>query len=171
MVFFIVAAFGIMHLLRGRADILVIVGTALLIIGCVGVVSITMLEAARYAIGDAGFDTSTQEAMSAALDTGTGWKNVALNRFLTGGPGLPLGLLILSIGIYWARAAELLAAGLLAVGAISFPIGRISGSLIVSIVSDILLLAGMGLIGWQILKLSVDEWERSSISQKEAPTI
>ena len=63
----------------------------------------------------------------------------------------PIGLILLSIGLYSNRVFKPLFSVLLAIGAILFPIGRIGGFAIAVIGSGIFLIAAFGLIGWQII--------------------
>jgi hypothetical protein len=69
-------------------------------------------------------------------------------------PGLffPIGLLILSIGLFRAKVVPRWTAVALGLGGVLFPVGRIPGILTVSVVSDVFMALSMCFIGWQTLK-------------------
>ena len=74
----------------------------------------------------------------------------------------PLGLLVLGIGLYLARAAAAWEAALVA---IPFAVGIVSeiayGPRIIPIVTSILFLIGLGSIGRRVLTESDEEWEHT----------
>jgi hypothetical protein len=88
-------------------------------------------------------------------------------------PGLafPVGLLVLSFGLFRVRVVSPLVAALLALGAILFPIGRIGGIAAAVIASDVALSVAMGLIGWRVLRWTAAEWERVPTSSAETVTM
>jgi hypothetical protein len=74
----------------------------------------------------------------------------------------PLGLLVLGIGLYLARAAATWEAVLVA---LPFTVGIVSeiayGPRIIPIVTSVLFLIGLGSIGRRVLTESEEEWEHT----------
>jgi hypothetical protein len=75
-------------------------------------------------------------------------------------PGLafPVGLLILSAALLWARVVPAPAAILLALGAVLFPVGRIGGIEAAMLASSAAIAASMGWTGWRVLNRAAAAW-------------
>jgi hypothetical protein len=69
----------------------------------------------------------------------------------------PLGLLILAACVYRARVVNPLAPLLLAIGAILFPIGRVTGLMVAMIGSDLLLTGAFIIIGVRLLSAGKEQ--------------
>jgi hypothetical protein len=68
------------------------------------------------------------------------------------GPVFPLSLVLLAVGLWRSRLAPVWLAGLLAVGAVLFPLGRITRIDAVAHGCDLLLLVPFALLGWTLAR-------------------
>lgn len=158
------ALLALMHLLRERADKTGLVGGGLALMGLLSGSAIVTFWHTVRALSSPDFDESTMTAMRSAMEN-----EVFGLTFLypLAGVFFPLGLLILSVGLFRARAVAPHVAAMLAVGAILFPVGRIGGVWAAIFASDIFLIAALGLLGWRILRWAASEWERVPASGAE----
>jgi hypothetical protein len=148
--FFALAALGLLHLLRGRADGSGHVGAAMALGGCISGASIVT---AAYIIES--IQGRVPEEQMAGLYL------TIVNSPL---PGLlfPVGLLILAVALFRKQAVAPWAGLLLAAGAILFPVGRIPGLVWAIFACDVLLTVSLGYIGWRVLSTTAAEWERGA---------
>lgn len=158
--FFIVAALGLAHLLRGRADGSGLVGAALAIAGAVSGASLTTAVLLLSAVQDSGLDAAALQTVERALNQFGGYRAVVLCPLP--GPLFPVGLLILAVALWRKRVVPAWAALTLAAGAVFFPAGRAAGVAWAFWVCDALLTLSMSYIGWRVLKMSDAEWERGA---------
>lgn len=158
------ALLALMHLLRERADKTGLAGGGLALMGLLSGSAIVTFWHTVRALSSLDFNESAVAAMGSAMEN-----EVFGLTFLypLAGVFFPLGLLVLSVGLFRARVAAPHVAAMLAVGAILFPVGRIGGSWAAIFASDIFLTAALGLIGWRILKWTTSEWERVPASGAE----
>ena len=143
--FFVFAFFVLVDLLKPYADRLGLIAGGMAIIGAISgatLFSFVYFYAEARAVG----------AFDPASAANSLFERVYSTMVMVPLPGLffPVGLTILSIGLFWKKVVPRPAAALLAAGAILFPIGRIPGILSISIVSDIFLAASMCFIGWRL---------------------
>lgn len=162
---FIAATLGLVHLLRERADRMGLIGGGLTIVGCISgatIVTFGLLEQTAIAVR---LDAATLQSIERATEQI--WMAVVMFPL----PGLffPIGLLVLSVGLYRTKLVARLIAVVLALGAVLFPIGRIPGILPFELASDILLVVALGLIGWRILNWTVAQWESVHVVEKSQP--
>lgn len=83
--------------------------------------------------------------------------------FRIGGPTLVIGMVILSIALYRARAVPAWAAAGAAVGTLLNIAGFVASSNLLVVLSSVVLLVSLGWIGRLVLASSDQEWERSSV--------
>lgn len=165
---FVFAIFVLIHLLRERTDRLGLIGGAIAIIGAISGTTLFSFTYFYNEILRSGFDAAMLQSVEQTI------KQVYLIMVLFPLPGLffPIGLLILSIGLFWKNAVPRWTAIALGLGAILFPMGRIPGILPISIVSDILFLLSMSYIGWRIFiryeisKISIEEFRAGKIAEE-----
>jgi hypothetical protein len=68
------------------------------------------------------------------------------------GPAFPLALLLLAVGLWRSRLAPSWLAGLLALGAALFPLGRITRTELIGHGCDLLLLIPLAVLGWTLIR-------------------
>jgi hypothetical protein len=152
------AILGAMHMLNARRPALGHVGAGLALFG---VVSLAAVVGTEFVVWQAAKAPATDTAAMTSL----------IGRIIDS-PGMillyllalafPLGVLVLGIGLYLARAAAAWEASLVA---IPFAVGIVSeiayGPRIIPIVTSILFLIGLGSIGRRVLTESDEEWEHT----------
>ena len=154
--FFAVAALGLVHLLRGRADGSSLVGGAMALAGCLSGASIVTMAYVMEAV-QPGVPAEQLQSLYVTL----------VNSPL---PGLffPIGLLILAVALFRKEVVPLWAGLLFTLGAVFFPVGRISGFVWAVYACDVLLMISLGYIGWRVLGMSAAEWERRTEVREES---
>jgi hypothetical protein len=149
---------GAMHMLKERRPALGHVGAGLALFG---VVSLAAVVGTEFVVWQAAKAPATDTAAMTSL----------IGRIIDS-PGMillyllaltfPLGLLVLGIGLYLARAAAAWEAALVA---IPLAVGIVSeiayGPRLIPIVTSILFLIGLGSIGRRVLTESDEEWEHT----------
>jgi hypothetical protein len=159
LILFIPAILGLMHILKARRPAIGHVGAGLALIG---LVSLAVIVGTEFVVWQAakGPDTDTA-AMTRLLERMTASRGLLLLYLLL--LAFPLGSLVLGVGLYLARAAAAWEAALVAIApAIGIVSELVYGPRIIAIVAMLLLLIGLGSIGWRVLTQTDEEWERSS---------
>ena len=156
--FFAVAALGLVHLLKGRADGSSLVGGAFTLAGCLSGASLATAVLILTSVQESGLDSTALETLARALAGFGGYEAIVLCPLP--GPLFPVGLLILAVALWRKRVVAAPAAMLMAFGAIFFPSGRAAGVVWAIWACDLLLLISMGYIGWRVLAMTAEEWER-----------
>lgn len=153
--FFALAALGLVHLLRGRADGSGHVGGALTLAGCLSGASIVT---AAYA-----FPQFEGRVPAAEL------QGLYLTVVNTPLPGLffPAGLLVLAVALWRKRVVPAWAGVLFALGAVLFPVGRVFGLAWACLACDTLLTVSMGYIGLRLLGQTAGEWEGAAAERPQ----
>ena len=149
---------GVMHMLKARRPALGHVGAGLALLG---VVSLAVVVGTEFVVWQAakapGTDTAAMTALLGRMNDSGGILLLYLLALT-----FPLGLLVLGIGLYLARAAAAWEAALVA---IPWAVGIVSeiayGPRIIPIVTSILFLIGLGSIGRRVLTESDEEWEQT----------
>jgi len=145
---------GLMHLLREHADRTGIIGGGLAMIGCMsGVVIVTgqLLDK-----GVSGLDEAAMQVFNPV------WQQFHFATVMIPLPGLffPIGLLVLSSGLWRTGLVARWQVAILALSAILFPIARIPDIPVIAIASDILFIVSLGLMGWKILQWTARDWQQ-----------
>jgi hypothetical protein len=149
---------GAMHMLKERRPALGHIGAGLALFGTVSLAAVVGTE---FVVWQAAKAPATDAAAMTSL----------IGRIIDS-PGMillyvlaltfPLGLLVLGIGLYLARAAATWEAVLVA---LPFTVGIVSeiayGPRIIPIVASVLFLIGLGSIGRRVLTESDEEWEHT----------
>lgn len=153
--FFALAALGLVHLLRGRADGSGHVGGALALAGCLSGASIVT---AAYALRQFEGRVPAAELQSLYL--------TIVNAPL---PGLcfPAGLLVLAVALWRKRVVPAWVGLLFAAGAVLFPVARIPALVWAHFACDTLLTVSMGYIGLRLLGQTAGEWEGAAAGRQQ----
>lgn len=147
------AVIGLAHLLRERRPGLALVGGALSLTGIVaiaaafGALGIVLAEAAG---GDA---TSGAQLVEDVM-------NRAFPAFILG-MLVNVGLIVLATGLYTSRVVAPWSAVALGVGALVLAVANPLGAKPVILAAEVVLLAGLGSIGWMIVTETDEEWEHT----------
>ncbi|HEX7316816.1 MAG TPA: hypothetical protein VF297_23140 [Pyrinomonadaceae bacterium] len=147
---FVGAALALVGLTRGRADGAGLVGGTLAVVGCLAGSGILTANAIFQTLEGAGLNAAAEQAIEAAMMK----SGVGAYVLLYPLPGLafPAGFLVLAYALWRARAASLVAAPLVALGALLFPVGRIGGFQWAVIGSGLALTLGMALAAVRLLR-------------------
>ena len=152
------AILGVMHMLKARRPALGHVGAGLALFGTVSLAAVVGTEFVVWQAAKAPeTDTAAMTALIGRIIDSPGMILLYLLALT-----FPLGVLVLGIGLYFARAATTWEAALVA---IPWSVGIVSeiayGPRIIPIVTSILFLIGLGSIGWRVLTESDEEWEQT----------
>ncbi len=142
-VLFVPAIFGLTYLLASRGSKLAVVGGASAFLGCMAGPGLMALFRV-YAVLDEVGSSQTVDLLRSVR------KLTASTQMI--GIFFPVGLLILAACLYRRRIVNPLVPLSLAIGAILFPVGRITGFIAAIISSDLLLTAAFVLIGIRLLE-------------------
>jgi hypothetical protein len=154
MVLMVGAVIGLAHLLRERRPGLAVVGGAL---GLTGIVSIA---AAFGAFGIVLAEVGAGDEVAARAEFLEDVMGRALPAFILG-MLLNVGLIVLATGLYKARVVASWSAVALGVGAVVLAVANPLGAKPVILAAEVVLLAGLGSIGWLILTETEEEWEHT----------
>ena len=149
MVLMMGAVVGLAHLLHEHRPAEAIVGGAATMIGVIALFAIAGAEAAIVPqIGRSG-DAQLFESVV----TSGGWWALQGPVLL-----LPLGLIILSYGLYRSRVAQTWVAGAVALGALFFAVSLPTGSPVTFAIGLGLMFVGLARIGWSVLAETDEQW-------------
>ena len=144
------AVVGLAHLLHEHRPAEGIIGGAATMVGVMALVAVASAEAAIIPqIGRSG-DAQLFERI---VQSGGYW--VLLGPVLL----LPLGLIIMSYGMYRSRVVQPWIAGSVAVGSVFFAIALPTGSSVAFTVGLALLLVGLAPVGWNVLSETDEQWD------------
>jgi hypothetical protein len=152
------AALGVVGLTKGRADGAGLLGGALAVAGCMAGSGIVTASAIFQSFDAAALGDEAGRAFAAAMASGGVWEFIILYPL----PGLafPLGFIVLAYALLRARVVSPASAVLVALGALLFPVGRISGVEAAVMASGLCFTLGMSLVALRLLGLSTAEWLR-----------
>lgn len=151
------AVLGLMHMLREREVAYGHVGGGLALLGVVAVAGIVAIEMVVWQMSAAGADRTE---MVALLERVTDSAGIVIPLFLMS-VALGLGLAVLALGLYRARAVQGWMAAFVAVGGMLVTVAGFVASPPVAIAGGAFLLVGLGSIGRIVLSESDDEWEHT----------
>ncbi len=149
---------GLMHMVREKAAVLGNVGGSLAIFGTLVGVGDAISQLFIWQMVSPGADRAQMVALLTRFDNAGG----AALFFRIGGPALVVGMVLLSIALYRARAVPAWAAAGAAVGTFLNIAGFVVGSTLVVLISSAVLLASLGWVGRSVLARSDQEWDRPS---------
>lgn len=152
------AILGAMHMLKARRPALGHVGAGLALFGVVSLAAVVGTEFVVWQAAKApGTDTAAMTSLIGRIIDSRGMLLLYLLALT-----LPLGLLVLGIGLYLSRAAAAWEAALVAIPVAVGIVSEIAyGPRIIPIVTSILFLIGLGSIGLRVLRQTDEEWEQT----------
>jgi hypothetical protein len=156
-ILFIPLVFGLIHILSERGVVLGHLGGGLILLGNITGVVLGGLNLALWAMSAPGIDRSAMVAPLTVMG-----QSPVLGLLISGHDIFALGILLLGIGLWragvaprWAGICIFLAVIVDVAAGIAF-----GDSLIVSVLSDALLIIGFGSLGWELLTESDKKWQR-----------
>lgn len=152
------AILGVMHMLKARRPALGHVGAGLALFGVVSLAAVVGTEFVVWQAAKApGTDTAAMTSLIGRIIDSRGMLLLYLLALM-----LPLGLLVLGIGLYLSRAAASWEAALVAIPVAVGIVSEIAyGPRIIPTVTSILFLIGLGSIGLRVLRQTDEEWEQT----------
>lgn len=141
---------GLAHLLHEHRPAEGIVGGAATMIGVLALFAVASAEAAVVPrIGRSG-DAQLFES----IVTSGGWWALLGPVLL-----LPLGLIVMSYGMYRSRVVQAWVAGAVALGSLGFAISLPTGSPVVFTIGLVLMFVGLARVGWSVLTETDEQWD------------
>jgi hypothetical protein len=153
---------GLMYMVRERAAALGNVGGSLALLATLVGVGDAISQLFIWQMVAPGADRAQMVALLTRFDNAGG----AAIFFRIGGPTLVIGMVMLSIALYRARAVPAWAAAGVAVGTLVNIAGFVATSTLVVLISSAVLLVSLGWIGRLVLACSDHEWEHPSEVQR-----
>ena len=150
------AVLGLMHMLRERQVSLGHVGGGLAIVGLLAFVGLVAMELVMWELVSEG-DTAAAVTLLQGLNESAG----ILIPFAFVSFGFSIGMALLSVGVYRARAVQSWMAVSVGVGAILFGFGIATAMNWLTIVAAAFLVVGLGSIGRMVLRETDEAWEHT----------
>ncbi len=149
MLLMIGAVVGLAHLLHEHRPTEGIIGGATTMVGVMALFAIASAEAAIVPqIGRSG----DAQLFASIVTSGGFW--VLLGPVLL----LPLGLIIMSYGMYRSRVAQTWVAGTVALGSAAFAVSLPTGSPVAFAIGLVLMFVGLARVGWSVLAETDEQW-------------
>ena len=149
------AVLGLMHMLRERQVAFGHVGGGMAMVGLMAVAGVIGIEMTLWQMAE-----GSRAEMVALLERMTDATAIVVPFFVlslfTG-----LGLAVLGMGLYRARAVQSWMAGCVAAAGILFVVEALSYTSVFGVVAAALLTVGLGSIGWMVWRESDDAWEHT----------
>jgi hypothetical protein len=153
---------GLMHMVREKAAALGNVGGSLALTGTLVGIGDAVSQLFIWQMVSPRADRAQMVALLVRFDNTAG----AAIFFRIGGPALVIGMVILSIALYRARAVPAWAAVGTAVGTFLNIAGFVASSNLLVIVSSVVLLVSLAWIGRLVLARNDREWELATVPQE-----
>jgi hypothetical protein len=150
------AVLGLMHMLRERQVALGHVGGGLAILGLLAFTGLVAMELVLWQMAGAG-NTAETVALLERLNETAG----IVIPFVLLSFGFALGMAVLAVGLYRARAVQSWMAVFVAVGAILFGFAVATAMNWLAIVAAAFLVVGFGAIGRMVLRETDEAWEHT----------
>jgi hypothetical protein len=150
------ALLGLMHMLRERQVALGHVGGGLAMIGLLAFVGLVAMELVMWELVSEG-----DQAAAVTLLQGLNESAGILIPFALVSFGFSIGMALLSVGLYRARAVQSWMAVCVGVGAILFGFGIATAMNWLTIVAAAFLVVGLGSIGRMVLRETDEAWEHT----------
>ena len=158
------AVLGLMHMLRERMAAYGHIGGALALLGLLAFLGLVAIE---LVVGQMAMSGPRGGAV-ALLGTIGGSAAITV-PFVWGTLAFALGMIVLGLGLYEARAVEWWQALGLALAGVALVIGPLLASNVIAIVGALLLLGALGSIGIAVLRESDADWEHTPESRGLRP--
>lgn len=146
------AVVGLAHLLHERRPTEGIVGGAATMLGVMALFAVATSEAAI--IPELGRSDTAEAAALFERNFESGARWVLLVPVLL----LPLGLIVMSYGMYRARVAQAWVAGTVALGSAAFAVSLPTGSAVGFAIGLALMFVGLARVGWSVLAETDEQW-------------
>jgi hypothetical protein len=150
------AVLGLMHMLRERQVTLGHVGGGLAMVGLLAFVGIVAMELVLWQLVGQG-DTATAVTLLQGLNESAG----ILIPFVLMSFGFAIGVALLAVGLYSARAVQSWMAVCVGAGAILVGLAFATASNWLAIVAAAVLVVGLGSIGRMVLRETDEAWEHT----------
>jgi hypothetical protein len=158
--------FGLMYMVRDRSAVLGHVGGSLAMVGALVGVGDALSQLFIWQMVAPGADRAQMVGLLTRVDNAIG----AALVFRLGGLGFVIGMVILAIALYRARAVPAWAAAGMGVGAFLNIAGFVAGSTLLVTISSAVLLLSLGWIGRIVLSGTDVEWARPSAKPRSQST-
>jgi hypothetical protein len=150
------AVLGLMHMLRERQVALGHVGGGLAILGLLALTGLVAMELVLWQMAGAGSTAETVALLERLNETAGIVIPFVLLSF-----GFSIGMAVLAVGLYRARAVQSWMAVFVAVGAILFGVAVATAMNWLAIVAAAFLVVGLGAIGRMVLRETDEAWEHT----------
>ena len=150
------AVLGLMHMLRERQVALGHVGGGLAILGLLAFTGLVAMELVLWQMAGAGSTAETVALLERLNETAGIVIPFVLLSF-----GFSIGMAVLAVGLYRARAVQSWMAVFVAVGAILFGLAVATAMNWLAIVAAAFLVVGLGAIGRMVLRETDEAWEHT----------
>jgi hypothetical protein len=150
------ALLGLMHMLRERQVALGHVGGGLAMVGLLAFVGIVAMELVMWQLVGEG-DTAAAVTLLQGLNESAG----ILIPFALMSFGFAIGMALLAVGLYRARAVQSWMAVCVGVGSIVFGLGIATAMNWLTIVAAAFLVVGLGSIGRMVLRETDEAWDHT----------
>jgi hypothetical protein len=150
------ALLGLMHMLRKRQVSLGHIGGGLAMVGLLAFVGIVAMELVMWELVSEG-ETATAVTLLQGLNDSAG----ILIPFGLMSFGFAIGMALLAVGLYRARAVQSWMAVCVGVGSILFGFGIATAMNWLTIVAAAFLVVGLGSIGRMVLRETDEAWEHT----------
>jgi hypothetical protein len=148
------AILGLTHLTRDRAPGWGNWGGSLALLGAIIAAGDAATQWLIWQMGAAGADQAQMAALLKRYDSAVG----SSLPFSIGGLAILVGVVLLGIGLYRARAVPAWTAAGFVLGIVLNLVGFTAASLAILILSSLILLLALAPIGWRVLTESDDDW-------------
>ena len=154
----VVAALGLMHMLREREVAWGHIGGGLALLGLLAFVGVVAMELVAWQMVKGGADPAEMTALLERLNEEPG---IVVPLYVVGLVGVVAGFVALAIGLYRARAVQSWMAGFIIVGIGFFLAENLAYENWLGIVGAAFLLVGLGSIGRMVMQESDGDWEHT----------
>ena len=149
------AVLGLAHELHEQRPSEGILGGAVALVGALALFAVAAAETVVIPELGRSSDAAASALYERIFEFGsTRWTGLLVAVLL-----LPVGLLVMSYGLYRAHAVPTWVAGALGLGALLFAVALPTGSAVVFAVGLAAMVAGMAPIGWKVLAETDEQWE------------
>lgn len=150
---FVFAIFVLVQILKPEMEKLAVIAGGMAIIGAISGATLVSFLYFGTELKSIGLDAATLQTIKTSL----GQFYMTMVFLPLPGLFLPIGLTILSIGLFVKKQIPRSVTVILAVAAISFPLGRIPQDFTIFIITDSLFFISMSCIAWQIFSSTLAE--------------
>jgi hypothetical protein len=157
---FVFAIFVLVQMLKPEMEKLAVIAGGMAITGAISGTTLVSFVYYGNELKNSGLDAAALQSIKTALGS------FYMTMVFVPLPGLflPIGLFVLSVGLFWKKIVPRPVAVVLAVAAISFPLGRIPQNATIFAITDSLFLISLGYVGWQVFSSTLTKQSQLSYS-------